>query len=357
MPDVEEHAAWDDDLEREPNPDADTLHLAYDSVYTHEGDTREELLEEWVEASTNGKRWRCWNCHRQSQRFIQLRLPTLRTVVSLCDNCGSWTVWDAWRDLSNPRIFNFRRQLDDMDIASARELGPTGAPVPPRVQGNGADRRPADYAPTSQRPPFAPSSARPPSPAPDAGQNVTTAAPGVLTAEGATPAPSSGEAGSGAPSAAASAPSAPAAQPNAASFTSPAAAGPHSEPSSSAPQTPSTSLGQSLSDAETAVSSAAGLLTPGGESTAPIAPASASGASAPRRGRSRTSRAASGAVGEDVVSLPAAEASNGTADDEKRRRPRGARASSGDPDEPESKPTSTRSRTRKPAEPAEPASE
>src|SRR5205814_1346822 len=95
---VEEHLSVEDDFDREPNPDASALHLAYDSVYTHEGDIREELLEDWVEASNSGKRWRCWNCHRQTQRFTQLRLPTLRTVVSLCDNCGAWTVWDAWRD-------------------------------------------------------------------------------------------------------------------------------------------------------------------------------------------------------------------------------------------------------------------
>src|SRR5437870_4371511 len=38
---VEEHgAAWEEDFEREPNPDAGALHLAYDSVYTHEGDVR-----------------------------------------------------------------------------------------------------------------------------------------------------------------------------------------------------------------------------------------------------------------------------------------------------------------------------
>jgi hypothetical protein len=134
----EEHVPWAEDYEREPNPDADPLHLAYDSVYTHEGDIREELLEAWVEASGNGKRWRCWNCNQNKQRFAQLRLPTLRTVVSICDNCATWTVWDAWRDLANPRIFNFRRTYEEMEPASTAEPGPPTTSVAPAVRSNGS---------------------------------------------------------------------------------------------------------------------------------------------------------------------------------------------------------------------------
>jgi hypothetical protein len=139
---------WAEDFEREPNPDADPLHLAYDSVYTHEGDIREELLESWVEASGNGKRWRCWNCGRVAQRFTQLRLPTLRTVISICDNCGTWTVWDAWRDLANPRIFNFRRTYEETEPASIAEPGPPAAAVAPAVRSNGSGSEQATGAST-----------------------------------------------------------------------------------------------------------------------------------------------------------------------------------------------------------------
>jgi hypothetical protein len=136
----EEHIPWAEEFEREPNPDAEPLHLAYDSVYTHEGDVREELLEAWVEASTSGKRWRCWNCGRNTQRFTQLRLPTLRTVISICDNCGTWTVWDAWRDLANPRIFSFRRTIEETEPAATREPDAAAAPVSPAVGSNGSGR-------------------------------------------------------------------------------------------------------------------------------------------------------------------------------------------------------------------------
>jgi len=132
----EEHTPWAEDFEREPNPDAEPLHLAYDSVYTHEGDVREELLENWVEASNSGKRWRCWNCSRNTQRFTQLRLPTLRTVVSICDNCNTWTVWDAWRDLANPRIFSLRRTIEETE--PAREPGAAESSTPPPVRSNGS---------------------------------------------------------------------------------------------------------------------------------------------------------------------------------------------------------------------------
>ncbi len=119
-----------DEEQREPNPDADQLHLAYDSVYTHEGDAREELLEGWVAQSEAGKRWRCWNCSRQTQRYTQLRFPTFRTVLSICDNCSMWTVWDAWRDIANPRVFNLRRTVEVETPPSANE--------PQRTPGNGA---------------------------------------------------------------------------------------------------------------------------------------------------------------------------------------------------------------------------
>ncbi|HEX6511024.1 MAG TPA: hypothetical protein VF157_01910 [Chloroflexota bacterium] len=149
----EEHASWAEDYEREPNPDAEPLHLAYDSVYTHEGDVREELLEAWVEASASGKRWRCWNCGRQTQRFTQLRLPTLRTVISICDNCGTWTVWDAWRDLANPRIFSFRRTLEESE--PAREPGRADTRVPQQVGSNGHGGQPEPAAaPAAQTPQF-----------------------------------------------------------------------------------------------------------------------------------------------------------------------------------------------------------
>jgi len=147
----EEHLPWAEEYEREPNPDAEPLHLAYDSVYTHEGDVREELLENWVEASNSGKRWRCWNCGRTTQRFTQLRLPTLRTVVSICDNCGTWTVWDAWRDLANPRIFSLRRTIEESE--PAREPGPGDSPRPQGGPSNGSGsphpQAPAVAAPAS----------------------------------------------------------------------------------------------------------------------------------------------------------------------------------------------------------------
>ncbi|MGH2519469.1 MAG: hypothetical protein ACRDF8_06690, partial [Chloroflexota bacterium] len=122
---MDEFSGGFDELEhREPNPDAGELHLAYDSVYTHEGDTREELLEKWVSQSNAGKRWRCWKCENTSQRFSQLRFPTFRTVISICDNCSMWTVWEAWRDIANPRIFNLRRALES-------ETAPVDAMRPP----------------------------------------------------------------------------------------------------------------------------------------------------------------------------------------------------------------------------------
>ncbi|HLY64176.1 MAG TPA: hypothetical protein VKU60_01480, partial [Chloroflexota bacterium] len=173
----EEHGFWAEDYDREPNPDADPLHMAYDSVYTHEGDIREELLEQWVEASTNGKRWRCWNCGQNTQRFTQLRLPTLRTVVSLCDNCGTWTVWDAWRDLANPRIFNFRRTIEESEPTPLLEPGPAAASVAPAVRSNGSGSQQPEATATSptslQAPPSfqrpeaggGPISAEPPAPA------------------------------------------------------------------------------------------------------------------------------------------------------------------------------------------------
>ncbi|MHB8621171.1 MAG: hypothetical protein ACYDAG_16665, partial [Chloroflexota bacterium] len=129
---------------REPNPDAEELHLAYDSVYTHEGDVREELLEKWVSESQAGKRWRCWNCGRQTQRFTQLRFPTFRATLSTCDNCGTWTVWDAARDLANPRVFNLRRSFDP-DVEEAR---PAGIPLPAApFRPNGAQDNGAKTAP------------------------------------------------------------------------------------------------------------------------------------------------------------------------------------------------------------------
>jgi len=153
----EEHLSpWAEDFEREPNPDAEPLHLAYDSVYTHEGDVREELLENWVEASASGKRWRCWNCGRNTQRFAQLRLPTLRTVISICDNCSTWTVWDAWRDLANPRIFSFRQTIEETEPSPPREPGPGEAAVPPSVRSNGSGgiEREAPVVPAAQAAPF-----------------------------------------------------------------------------------------------------------------------------------------------------------------------------------------------------------
>ncbi len=162
-PDIQEPeerlSPWAEDYEREPNPDAEPLHLAYDSVYTHEGDIREELLEAWVEASASGKRWRCWNCGQNKQRFTQLRLPTLRTVVSICDNCSTWTVWDAWRDLANPRIFSFRQTIEDTEPAPPHEPGPTETAIAPGVRSNGsggADREQAEAPTAFSSPPSAP---------------------------------------------------------------------------------------------------------------------------------------------------------------------------------------------------------
>jgi hypothetical protein len=168
FPDIqepEEHfSPWAEDFEREPNPDAEALHLAYDSVYTHEGDVREELLENWVEASANGKRWRCWNCGKNTQRFTQLRLPTLRTVVSICDNCGTWTVWDAWRDLANPRIFSFRRTIEETEPAQPTELQPAEAAVAPAIRSNGSGRLEQVPAAPAAEPPSALARAEQPSP-------------------------------------------------------------------------------------------------------------------------------------------------------------------------------------------------
>jgi hypothetical protein len=170
----EEHVPWGDDFDREPNPDADPLHLAYDSVYTHEGDIREELLESWVEASANGKRWRCWNCGRDTQRFTQLRLPTLRTVISICDNCGTWTVWDAWRDLANPRIFSFRRTMEETEPTPPREPG-AEAPIGSAMGSNGSGAQPEAVS-SAESPPVSPAAETSPVASEPRGGSVAEAA-------------------------------------------------------------------------------------------------------------------------------------------------------------------------------------